>query len=191
MTTAHFSRLRFFATTSMAALSLLTAGCMAPQTAVTTTATVTPVTRAVAVVHSVGESNVRGTVIFTPLGSDVRVRADITGLTPGPHGFHVHEFGDASSTDGMSAGGHWNPAQHVHADPASPMRHAGDLGNLVADNSGRATLDYVDPVLKLEGSTSIIGRAVIIHANADDMTTQPTGNAGGRVAIGVIGIAKP
>jgi Cu-Zn family superoxide dismutase len=148
------------------------------------------ITTVVAVLVPTQGNDVRGTVKFTKVAGGVRVVADITGLKPGEHGFHIHEFGDASSADGMAAGGHFNPAKENHGAPTAAVRHAGDLGNIKADANGRATLDQVDAKLSLDGAASIIGRAVVVHANPDDLTTQPTGNAGGRVAVGVIGVAK-
>ncbi len=148
------------------------------------------VTKAIAVLHPTQGNNVHGTVTFTRLASRVRVVADITGLTPGQHGFHVHEFGDCSAPDATSAGGHFNPMGQPHAGPDTTMRHVGDLGNITADASGRARLDVVLPLITFEGPNSVLGRAVIVHAKADDLRTQPTGDAGGRVACGVIGIAR-
>jgi Cu-Zn family superoxide dismutase len=148
------------------------------------------VTAVVAVLVPTQGNDVRGTVKFTKVPGGVRVVADISGLKPGEHGFHIHEFGDASSADGMAAGGHFNPAAAAHGAPSAAVRHAGDLGNIKADAAGRATLDYVDTKLSLDGAASIVGRAVVVHANPDDLTTQPTGNAGGRVAVGVIGVTK-
>jgi Cu-Zn family superoxide dismutase len=127
-----------------------------------------------------------GTVRFRPEGDTVRVIAEVTGLTPGEHGFHIHETGDCSAPDGSSAGGHFNPTDMPHGAPDAPAHHVGDLGNLTADASGKATLDRVFDFLTLEGENSIVGRGVIIHAGPDDFTTQPTGNAGARVACGVI-----
>jgi Cu-Zn family superoxide dismutase len=148
-------------------------------------------TKAIAVLHAAGGSNVAGTVTFTAAGNEVKVVADITGLTPGKHGFHIHEFGDCSAPDAMSAGGHFNPTNHHHGAPDATDRHAGDLGNIEADASGKAHLELSDPVMKLNGSDSIVGHGVIVHEKADDLKTQPTGDAGGRVACGVIGVAKP
>jgi len=148
-------------------------------------------TKAIAVLHSTSGSSVTGTVTFTASGDSVKVVADISGLTPGKHGFHIHEFGDCSSTDGKSAGGHFNPTNHQHGAPDATDRHEGDLGNIEADASGKVHLDITDKVLKMTGAESIIGHAVIVHEKADDMKTQPTGDAGGRLACGVIGVAKP
>ncbi|MEP6937094.1 MAG: superoxide dismutase family protein [Chthoniobacterales bacterium] len=147
-------------------------------------------TKAIAVLHPTTGSNVAGTVTFTASGDQVKVVADITGLTSGKHGFHIHEFGDCSDPKAASAGGHFNPANHQHGAPDASDRHAGDLGNIEADASGKAHLDLTDKVMKLTGSDSIIGHAVIVHEKADDLKTQPTGDAGGRLACGVIGVAK-
>lgn len=148
-------------------------------------------TKAIAVLHPTQGSNVGGTVTFTSSGDQVKVVADITGLTPGKHGFHIHEFGDCSDPKAASAGGHFNPGKHQHGAPDAADRHAGDLGNIEADATGKAHLELTDKVMKLSGDDSIVGRAVIVHEKADDLKTQPTGDAGGRLACGVIGIAKP
>jgi Cu-Zn family superoxide dismutase len=145
-------------------------------------------TSAVAVLVPGANSNVSGIVHFTTESGGVHVHAEIKGLTPGSHGFHVHEKGDLSKADLTSAGGHFNPEGHHHADRSSAERHVGDLGNIDAGADGQATVDFVDPKLELSGPHSIIGRAVIIHAKADDLKSQPAGDAGARVAGGVIGI---
>jgi Cu-Zn family superoxide dismutase len=149
-----------------------------------------PVLKAIAVLSPTKGSSVRGVVTFEVVGNGVRVVANIAGLTPGKHGFHIHEFGDCSSDSGTAAGGHFNPAGMRHGAPNSDNRHAGDIGNIEADKDGNAHLDYVDPVLSLLGENSIIGRGVIVHAKEDDLTTQPTEAAGTRVACGSIGVAK-
>jgi Cu-Zn family superoxide dismutase len=148
-------------------------------------------TKAIAVLHPTAGNNVTGLVTFTKSGDEVKVVADVTGLTPAKHGFHIHEFGDCSSSDGNSAGGHFNPTHKQHGAPDASDRHAGDLGNIEADASGKAHLEWSDKVMKLSGADSIVGHAVIVHEKVDDLKTQPTGNAGGRLACGVIGVAKP
>jgi Cu-Zn family superoxide dismutase len=148
------------------------------------------VTKAVCVLMPAGDDNVHGLVTFEQVEGGVRVTADVTGLTPGKHGFHIHEYGDCSSPDFTSAGSHLMAPGEVHAGPDKADRHIGDMGNLVADASGKAHLELVDNKLSFRGPYSILGRAIIVHAGADDLTTQPTGNAGGRVACGTIGIAK-
>ncbi len=162
--------------------ALVTADSLAPEH--------TGMTRAVAVMHPTAGHEVRGIVTFTKTADGVRVQASIKGLTPGKHGFHIHQYGDCSAADGTSAGGHFNPHGADHGGPSADSRHAGDLGNLDANESGDANYDRVDHHLSLVGHDSIIGRAVIIHAHADDLTSQPTGGAGPRVACGAIGSAK-
>jgi superoxide dismutase, Cu-Zn family len=152
--------------------------------------TPTKVTKAVAVLKPTAGSTVEGVVTFTHAGNAVSVSGKITGLTAGKHGFHLHEFGDCSAPDATSAGGHFNPAGHPHAGPADAVRHAGDLGNVEAGADGSVTLDVKDTQLALEGDKTIVGRGVIVHAKADDLKTQPTGDAGGRLACGVVGVAK-
>lgn len=133
-------------------------------------------------------SKVGGTVSFAQKGDKVLVVANVNGLTPGLHGFHVHEKGDCSAADAMSAGGHFNPAGKPHGAPDSVEHHGGDLGNLTADNSGNAALSIeVDGItLDPAAANSIIGKGVIVHANPDDLKSQPAGNAGPRLACGVI-----
>ena len=150
----------------------------------------TPVSKAMAVFHPTQGNNVEGTVTFMKEKSGVRVTAQLVGLKPGLHGFHVHEFGDCSAPDGKGAGDHFNPAKHPHGGPTGEKKHAGDLGNIEAGQNGAGKYEGVDAQMTLEGPNSIIGRSVIIHALPDDFTTQPTGGAGARIACGVIGIVK-
>ncbi len=142
--------------------------------------------RANCVLHPTKGNKVEGIVSFTKVEGGVKIVAEVHNLTPGSHGFHIHEFGDCSSPDGMSAGGHFNPKGTKHGAPDGAERHAGDLGNLVADDEGVAHYERVDNVIQLDGPDTIVGRSVVVHSNADDFQTQPTGNAGGRVACGVI-----
>jgi Cu-Zn family superoxide dismutase len=153
-------------------------------------ATSGPVTRAVAVLHPAKDGKVEGLLTFVKAATGMKVTGRITGLAAGTHGFHIHEFGDCSAADFSSAGGHYNPTGHQHAGPAEPRRHIGDMGNIEAGADGVATVDYTDARLRFEGAHGILGRGVVVHANPDDFKTQPTGNAGGRVACGVIGVAK-
>jgi Cu-Zn family superoxide dismutase len=149
------------------------------------------ITRAVAVLHPTRGNTAEGTVTFTRMKGGVKVEADVTGLSPGKHGFHIHEYGDCSAADGTSAGGHYNPTGQPHAGPDQEKRHMGDLGNIEADGNGNAHYERLDSHLMLDGPNTIIGRGVIVHAGADDLTSQPSGAAGPRVACGVIGVAKP
>jgi Cu-Zn family superoxide dismutase len=150
------------------------------------------VTYAVAMVHPLGDHKVNGKVTFTETSDGVEIVAELTGLQPGEHGFHVHEFGDCSMADGKCAGGHFNPTGQPHAGPDDPKRHVGDLGNIKADGQGNASYKRTDKVISLNGKNSIIGRSVIVHAKPDDYKTQqPPGNAGDRIGCGTIGIGDP
>ncbi len=142
--------------------------------------------RAIAVLKPTQGNQANGTVKFTRVAGGLRIVADVRDLTPGQHGFHIHEHGDCSAPDASSAGGHFNPTGMPHGAPNSPQSHVGDMGNLVADKSGHARLDFVDTRMAFQGPNSILGRSVIVHAQPDDLATQPTGNAGARVACGVI-----
>jgi superoxide dismutase, Cu-Zn family len=125
-----------------------------------------------------------GTIKFTQSGDKVRVAGEITGLRPNQeHGFHIHEAGDCSSGDGMSTKGHYNPQGKPHGHPSSGNRHAGDMPALKADASGKAKVDAtLDIITVAPGPTSVVGKGLIVHAQPDDYKTQPTGNAGARVA---------
>jgi Cu-Zn family superoxide dismutase len=127
-----------------------------------------------------------GTVTFEESEGRVRISAQFTGLEPGKHGFHIHENGDCSAPDGTSAGGHFNPGETEHGAPDSPIHHAGDLGNIEADADGNANFEMTADFISLsEGPNSIQGKGVILHAAEDDFG-QPTGNAGARLACGVV-----
>jgi Cu-Zn family superoxide dismutase len=126
-------------------------------------------------------------VTFEEKKHGVHLVADLTGLAPGQHGFHIHEKGDCSAPDGSSAGAHFNPTGKPHGDPGSSEHfHLGDLGNIEADKSGAAHLDVYFPHLTLSGPNTIVGKGLIVHASRDDFKTQPTGNSGAREACGVI-----
>lgn len=135
-------------------------------------------------------NKVTGVVTFTVVHGGVKVIADVSGLSPGKHGFHVHEHGDCSSHDASSAGGHFNPTHKKHGGPDSHERHVGDLGNLDADATGRAHYDRVDKVISLNGPDSIIGKSIVIHAGEDDLKTDPSGNSGARIGCGKIEVAR-
>jgi superoxide dismutase, Cu-Zn family len=169
-----------FLVLGMNVFSQMDMGKMAPAT----------VDRAICILYPTAGNNVSGTITFTQTDKGVKVVADLQGLSKGKHGFHIHEFGDCSSPDGTSAGGHYNPAGKTHGAPMDMSRHMGDMGNLEADDSGKAHLEYIDAVIKLNGPGSVLGRSIIVHKGEDDLKTQPTGNSGARVACGVIGVMK-
>lgn len=126
-------------------------------------------------------SGVTGTVTFTVVKDGLKIVADVQGLTPGKHGFHIHE-----GTDCSKPGGHFNPVDMHHGTPPNMMRHVGDMGNLIANASGKAHYEYVDDMISFEGNNSIIGKVMIIHAHEDDLVGQPSGNSGPFVACGKI-----
>ena len=134
---------------------------------------------------------IEGSVRFQKTGDAIAITGRISGLTPGKHGFHIHMFGDCSAPDFASAGDHFNPAFHDHGGPASQNRHVGDLGNVEAGPDGIVTVSLSDSTIALSGPNSILGRALVVHANADDEKSQPSGQAGPRLACGVIGVAPP
>lgn len=129
-----------------------------------------------------------GEVRFVQHGDKVRVSGEIRGLKPGAeHGFHVHDKGDCSSGDGMSTGGHYNPGGRKHGAHGRGEHHAGDLPSLKADANGVARFSFDSSTIAVgSGSTDIVGRGLIVHRDPDDYTTQPTGNAGPRLACAVI-----
>jgi len=131
-------------------------------------------------------NSVRGTIRLTTMDSGVHFTGAVSGLAPGKHGFHVHENGDCSAPDASSAGGHFNPGKTTHGAPDAGERHAGDLGNIEADATGTAAVNMHAGGISLgSGATSVLGKALIVHAGPDDFS-QPTGNAGGRLACGII-----
>lgn len=150
------------------------------------------VDKAVALVIPTANSSAHGVVTFTESADGVRVVADIRGLRPNSkHGFHIHEYGDLRAADGTSAGDHYNPEGHDHALPHASPRHAGDLGNLVANADGNARMDITVENMTIAGlKNPVIGRAVVVHADPDT-GIQPSGGAGARIGVGTIGIANP
>lgn len=158
-------------------LSLLAAAC----------ATTASGPTAMATLASTSGSTAQGTVRFAQLADgSVDVTVELTGVPPGVHGFHVHDKGDCGD-NGNAAGGHFNPASSAHGAPETDPHHAGDFGNVTADANGRVSTKFNTRSVTVEpGAHSAVGHAVILHANPDDLTTQPTGNAGGRIACGVV-----
>lgn len=133
------------------------------------------------------KSKVKGTATFVEVDGGVEITANLEGLKPGEHGWHVHANGDCSAPDASSAGDHFNPDNHKHGAPDGDERHAGDFGNLMAGKDGKATKTITMKGASLaEGASSLVGKALIIHDKKDDLKTQPSGNAGPRVACGVI-----
>jgi superoxide dismutase, Cu-Zn family len=142
----------------------------------------------VAVLGPISGSMVHGVVVLTQFDGYVQVTGKIEGLKPGEHGFHIHKFGDLRSPDGMSAGGHFDgPQGHKHGSPEAPEHHLGDLGNITANSEGVAEIDAKAEGVRLP---QIMGRSIVVHADPDDMKTQPAGNSGPRIGMGVIGLGE-
>jgi len=142
----------------------------------------------ICVLQSTSGSQVTGVVRFHDQDGVMIINVTVNGLLPGSkHAMHIHELGDMRAADGSSVGGHYNPAGHEHGGPGSKEHHAGDLGNIAADGAGEARVEIRVDDMELG---EILGRSVVIHANEDDLTSQPAGNAGPRIGVGVIGLAK-
>ena len=133
-------------------------------------------------------SSLAGTATFTETkGGGVHVVIDVTGAPPGIHAAHLHEKGDCSAPDAASAGGHFNPGTTLHGAPDAAQHHAGDFGNMNVGADGKGHVELDTTLLTVaSGPSSVLDRAVIVHAKEDDLKTQPTGNAGGRIGCGVV-----
>ena len=144
-------------------------------------------TLGVAVIIPTKGNKVRGTLKLVQKGDQIKITGRINNLTPGEHGFHIHEFGDQRGGDGKSTGGHYNPSGHDHGAPGAHS-HTGDLGNVKANDDGVA---QVNVTMKGTPLHFILGRAFVVHAGKDDLKSQPSGDAGARVATGIIAIGNP
>lgn len=164
---------------SAAALLLVLGACRTADTGLQAQATLDPRSG----------SSAQGVVRMTQLADgSVRVRVDVTGVEANSrHGFHVHENGDCSAPDASSAGGHFNPTGAPHGGPQDRTKHAGDFGNVTADGRGEIHEEFVvDSITLTEGTRSAVGKAVVLHGGQDDLTSQPAGDAGNRIACGVV-----
>lgn len=135
------------------------------------------------------DTQVSGSASFTEKKGVVTFVANIKGLTPGEHAIHIHEKSDCSAPDASSAGGHWNPTFKKHGKWGSAEYHKGDIGNFIADDNGDGTIIFSTDEWCIgcdDETKNIVGKSIIVHKGADDFTTQPTGNAGGRVACTAI-----
>lgn len=169
------------------------AACSMPGPSASASSSASPTaSRAMAPLQAKSGSQVGGTIFFTEQPGGVRVVARVTGLKPNQeHGFHVHEKGDCTASDAMSAGGHFNPTAQPHG-PQAMAHHGGDMPALKADAVGNAEATFMIEGVTLGGATDgVVGRAVVVHAQPDDYKTQPTGNSGGRIACGVIAPIAP
>lgn len=161
----------------LSALLLVAGACASMSSGPSATATLAPTSG----------STASGTVKLTQLADgSVQVKADLAGVPAGVHGFHIHEKGDCGD-NGNAAGGHYNPMSTAHGAPDATPHHAGDFGNVTANAAGEVHTTFTTRSVTVEsGATTAVGHAIILHANPDDLTTQPTGNAGGRIACGVV-----
>lgn len=132
-------------------------------------------------------NKVHGTLLLVQRDNQLRIVGRVRNLEPGEHGFHVHQYGDLRAPDGTSAGGHFDPEGHQHGAPGAES-HAGDFGNITANEQGIAEVDMTSEHTKLH---YILGRSFVVHGGKDDLKSQPSGDAGPRVAVGVIGIGNP
>ena len=136
------------------------------------------------------ESKVNGSAVFTETEGKVTMVAVFDGLTPGTHAIHLHEKSDCSAPDGTSTGGHWNPTNEPHGKWGDVKGyHKGDIGNFEADENGNGTITFSTDQWCIgcgDPNKDILDKAVIVHQGADDFTSQPTGDAGGRVSCGGI-----
>ena len=144
--------------------------------------------QAVAKIGSASESSVTGTATFTQIGDQIALLVKINGASPGLHAVHIHQYGDCSSPDGKSAGGHWNPTGVAHGQWGEGEFHLGDIGNINVGEDGTGSIELTSDLWEIgTGSdVDIVGRGIIVHAGADDFTSQPSGAAGARIGCGAI-----
>ena len=150
------------------------------------------VIQAIAIIGPASNSTVTGTATFTQSGDQITVLIDIQNATPGLHGVHIHENGDCSAPDGTSAGGHWNPTNVAHGKWGVGEFHLGDLGNITVGDDGTGSFELTTDLWEIGTGSDIdvVGKGIIVHADADDFISQPSGNAGARIGCGVIVLSE-
>jgi Cu-Zn family superoxide dismutase len=153
-------------------------------------------TEEVAAAQLSGPDGVTGVVNFTAMGDGAHMVARVEGATPGSHGFHLHQNGVCDPPEFTTAGDHFNPTAADHGGPQSAAHHAGDFGNIEVGADGTGNLElHVMGVTVAEGPNSIVGKSLVLHGGTDDLTTQPSGNSGPRIACGVVerveGVVEP
>ena len=192
MTIRHAGRLALTLACA-AGLSACATTASPPSASPATPAAVSTAKEAVVRLSPASGSLVSGTLNLRPMGDGVHITGEVGGLKAGgSHGFHIHEKGDCSAADASSAGGHFNPTAQPHGRAGQGAHHAGDADNLAADGKGVAKVNVHQSGVTLGGGAAndIAGRAVIVHAQPDDYASQPTGNAGGRIACGIITVTR-
>ena len=147
--------------------------------------------QAIATIGPASESSVTGTATFTQLGDQISLLIEINGASPGLHAVHIHQYGDCSSPDGKSAGGHWNPTDVAHGKWGEGEFHLGDIGNINVGEDGTGSIERRTDLWEIGtgSNVDIVGRGIIVHAGADDFTSQPSGAAGARIGCGAIELA--
>ena len=148
--------------------------------------------RAIAIIGPVGESGVTGTATFTQNGDQITLTIEIQNVSPGLHAVHIHERGDCSAPDAKSAGGHWNPTDVAHGKWGVGEFHLGDIGNITVGEDGIGSIALTTDLWEIGTGSDIdvVGKGMIVHADADDFVSQPSGNAGARIGCGVIMLAE-
>ena len=152
----------------------------------------TPLQQAIAIIGSASGSNLTGKATFTQSGDTIALTIEIQNVSPGLHAVHIHEKGDCSSPDGTSAGGHWNPTNVAHGKWGEGEFHLGDIGNITVGEDGTGKIELTTNLWEMGTGSDldIVGRGIIVHAGADDFTSQPSGNAGARIGCGAIQLAN-
>ena len=168
-------------------ISIIAMGCERVRQQAGVLSTV-PAKQATAMIDALGDSGVTGVAVFTQNGDQITFMAEIQGAMPGLHAIHIHANGDCSAPDGKSAGGHWNPTDVAHGKWGVGEFHLGDIGNIAVgeDGIGRITLTTDLWEIGTGSDIDVVGKGIIVHADADDFTSQPSGNAGARIGCGVI-----
>ena len=173
-------------------VSILLMGCERIQQQAGVLPTETPAAQAHARIVSLSDSGVTGMAVFTQNGDQITLTIEIQNASPGIHAVHIHETGDCSSPDGKSAGGHWNPTGVAHGKWGEGEFHLGDIGNITVGEDGTGSIELTTDLWEIgTGSdVDVVGKGIIVHAGADDFTSQPSGNAGARIGCGVIALAE-
>lgn len=148
--------------------------------------------QAIATIGPVGENSATGMAVFTQDGDQITLTIEVQNVSPGIHGVHIHEYGDCSSPDGKSAGGHWNPTDVEHGKWGEGEFHLGDIGNITVGEDGTGSIELTTDLWEIDTGSDIdvVGKSIILHADADDFVSQPSGNAGARIGCGVIVLAE-
>ena len=148
--------------------------------------------QAIATIGPASDSSVTGMAVFTQNGDQITLTIEIQNASPGLHAVHIHEKGDCSSPDGKSAGGHWNPTGVAHGKWGEGEFHLGDLGNIAVGEDGTGSIELTTDLWEIgtDSDIDIVGKGIIVHAGADDFTSQPSGDAGARIGCGAIALAE-